>query len=109
MSHLLKIVMASESRLRQWVQLYRVEGLRALSSNWQGNNAKKLTDAERTDLKTRLHSATLRQYQLSEPVFWTTNDVQQPSNVGMGWCITAPAVGTKARHMSLSSSTPCWI
>lgn len=76
LADILKMVLASESRLRQWVQLYRAEGLEGLRSKWQGNNAKKLTDQQRADLKTRLHTATPRQYQLSEQVFWTTNDVQ---------------------------------
>jgi transposase len=76
MAQILQMVVASESRLRQWVQLYRAGGLTALQSKWQGNNAKKLTDAQRADLRTRLTASTPRSWHLSDRLFWTTSDVQ---------------------------------
>jgi transposase len=67
--------------LMDWCQAYRTRGLEGLKSHWQGENALKLTRAQRGDLKMRL-----RRYQpdqvlapdvrISQGEFWTVSDVK---------------------------------
>jgi transposase len=41
--------------LMDWCQRYRQEGLAGLKSKWQGQNAARLSRAQREDLKEKLH------------------------------------------------------
>lgn len=73
---ILKIVDTSESSIRQWAQHYRETGLEALRSKWQGNNAKKLSDVQRGDLRERLHQGGPVTWQISTGQFWTVSDLE---------------------------------
>ena len=73
---ILKIVDTSESSIRQWAQHYRETGFEALRSKWQGNNAKKLSDDQRGDLRERLHQGGPARWQLSTGQFWTVSDLE---------------------------------
>jgi transposase len=73
---ILKIVDTSESSIRQWAQHYRETGLEALRSKWQGNNAKKLSDVQRRELRERLHQGGPTTWQLSPGQFWTVSDLE---------------------------------
>lgn len=73
---ILKIVDTSESSIRQWAQHYRETGFEALRSKWQGNNAKKLSDDQRGDLRERLHQGGPVRWQLSTGQFWTVSDLE---------------------------------
>jgi transposase len=72
---ILTIVDTSESSIRQWAQHYRETGFEALRSKWQGNNAKKLNDEQRADLRARLHQGSPHSWQISTGQFWTASDL----------------------------------
>jgi hypothetical protein len=46
------------STLHEWVQKYQQVGIEGLRNGWEGQNANKLTDDQRAELKRRLHHAT---------------------------------------------------
>jgi transposase len=76
-----ELVGCGERSIRHWSRRYRQAGLSGLKSQWQGDNALKLSRAERRDLKTRLEqfqpdqviSAEVR---ISQGQFWTVSDLQ---------------------------------
>ena len=74
---ILKIVDTSESSIRQWTQHYRETEFAALRSKWQGNNAKKLSDGQRGDLRERLHQGGPATWQFSAGQFWTVSDLER--------------------------------
>jgi len=47
MGRIQQVVHAAERTIRSWVTRYQETGLSRLANHWQGNNAKKLTDAQR--------------------------------------------------------------
>jgi len=49
----------------------------ALRSKWQGNNAKKLSDGQRGDLRERLHQGGPATWQFSAGQFWTVSDLER--------------------------------
>jgi transposase len=81
MAQIMDIYSGGESSIREWVQKYQQTGLTALRSNWSVQNASKLTEAQRADLRARLHqyrpdqllAADVRR---SEGQFWTVSDLQ---------------------------------
>jgi transposase len=73
---ILAIVDTSESSIRQWAQHLRETGFEALRSKWQGNNAKKLNDVQRSDLRDRLHQGGPCAWQISQGQFWTVSDLE---------------------------------
>jgi transposase len=73
---ILAIVDTSESSIRQWAQHYRETGFEALRSKWQGNNAKKLNDEQRADLRKRLHQGSPESWRISPGQFWTVSDLE---------------------------------
>jgi transposase len=66
----------SESSIRQWAQHYREQGIGGLRSNWQGNNAKKLSDVQRTELGKRLQQHSPQQWGISTGRFWTVSNLE---------------------------------
>jgi transposase len=67
--------------LMDWVRRYREEGLAGLKSQWQGQNAAKLTSEQRRDLKKRLHQYRPDQVipaeaRISRGQFWTVSDLK---------------------------------
>lgn len=67
--------------LMDWCQAYRARGLAGLKSHWQGENALKLTRAQRADLKARLDryqpDQVLRpEIRISQGAFWTVSDLK---------------------------------
>ena len=73
---ILTILDTSESSIRQWVQHYQEKGLQGLRSKWQGNNAKKLSDVQRTELRKRLQQHPPEQWGISTGRFWTVSDLE---------------------------------
>jgi transposase len=76
-----RIVQCSERRIREWSQKYRQQGLTGLKSAWQGENALKLSRAQRADLKQRLQTYRPDQLlgediRLTQGRFWTVSDLQ---------------------------------
>jgi transposase len=76
-----QLVGCGERSIRQWSQRYRQAGLAGLKSAWQGENALKLSRAQRSDLKQRLEQAQPDQVisaevRLSQGQFWTVSDLQ---------------------------------
>src|ERR687884_423751 len=49
-----RLTHASERRIREWTHKYGQHGLEGLKSQWQGENALKLSREQRADLKQRL-------------------------------------------------------
>jgi len=79
--HIVRLVNASDRRIRDWTQKYRQAGLAGLKSQWQGENALKLSRAQRADLKHRLHQSRpdhviAPDVRLSRGQFWTVSDLQ---------------------------------
>lgn len=67
--------------LMDWCQAYRAHGLAGLKSHWQGENALKLTRAQRADLKARLDRYQPDQVlppevRISHGAFWTVSDLK---------------------------------
>ena len=75
------MVQCSERRIREWAHKYQQDGLEGLKSHWQGENALKLSRAQRSDLKQRLQQAQPEQVisaevRISQGQFWTVSDLQ---------------------------------
>jgi transposase len=76
-----QMIQSDARRIREWAQKYRQQGLGGLQSQWQGDNALKLSREQRADLQRRLE-----QYQpdevlaadvrISQGQFWTVSDLQ---------------------------------
>ena len=76
-----QMVGCAERSIRQWSQGYRQGGLAGLQTQWQGENALKLSRAQRADLKQRLQQMSPEQaisaeIRLSQGQFWTVSDLQ---------------------------------
>jgi transposase len=76
-----QVVGCGERSIRQWSQRYRQAGLAGLKSQWQGENALKLSRAQRSDLKQRLQQSQPDQVisanvRISQGQFWTVSDLQ---------------------------------
>ncbi len=80
-SDIQELVGCSWRALMDWCRAYRARRLDGLQSHWQGENALKLSRAQRADLKTRVKayrpdqmlSAELR---VSQGQFWTVSGLQ---------------------------------
>jgi transposase len=75
------LVGCDERSIRKWAQWYGQDGLDGLKSGWRGENALKLSRAQRADLKRRLHEYTPEQVitaevRVSRGAFWTVSDLQ---------------------------------
>jgi transposase len=80
-SEITGLIHASERRIREWTQKYGQQGLEGLKTQWQGENALKLSREQRADLRRRVEqyrpdqvmSADVR---ISRGQFWTVSDLQ---------------------------------
>lgn len=80
-SEITRLIQASDRRIREWRHKYQQQGLAGLQSQWQGENALKLSREQRTDLKQRMQQYGPAQViaadeRLSQGTFWTVSDVQ---------------------------------
>jgi transposase len=78
---ILNLLGCGESTLREWVSKYQQSGIDGLRNGWDGRNANKLSEAQRADLRDRLHAsrpdAVLPASQrLDEGPFWTVDDLR---------------------------------
>jgi transposase len=73
---IMELVGAGESTIRQWAMAYRAAGSVGLRSKWQGNNAHKLTVAQRALVRERLRQYRPVDLHLSEAVYWTVSDLR---------------------------------
>ena len=67
--------------LMDWCRRYREEGIAGLKSQWQGQNAAKLTPDQRQNLNERLHEYRPDQVipadeRISQGQFWTVSDLK---------------------------------
>lgn len=75
------LVGCSWRALMDWSRAYRVRGLAGLKSHWQGENALKLTRAQRADLKERVNAyrpdqVLSAEVRISQGQFWTASDLK---------------------------------
>jgi len=75
------LVGCAERSVRQWSQRYLEDGAAGLKSQWQGDNALKLSREQRADLKRRLNENRPDQVlppevRISRGTFWTISDLE---------------------------------
>lgn len=80
-SEITRLIQVSDRRIREWTHKYEQQGLERLQSQWQGENALKLSREQRTDLRQRMQQYRPDQViaadvRLSRGSFWTVSDVQ---------------------------------
>jgi transposase len=78
---IMQLVQCGDRRIREWVQKYQQQGREGLKSQWQGDNALKLSREQRADLKQRVHKYQPDQViapdvRTSQGQFWTVSDLQ---------------------------------
>lgn len=78
---IMRLIQGSERRIREWTQKYGQQGLAGLKSQWQGENALKLSREQRADLKQRVQQYRPDQVmsvevRISRGQFWTVSDLQ---------------------------------
>ncbi len=76
-----QLIGCSDRRIREWAQKYGQQGLDGLKSQWQGENALKLSREQRADLKQRIEQYHPDQVlapdvRISRGQFWTVSDLQ---------------------------------
>ncbi len=81
MGDIQNVVGASERTVRGWVQPYLESGVGGLKTGWTGQNANRLTPAQRVAIKERLHTYRPDQVlfpavRISRGMFWTVSDLQ---------------------------------
>jgi transposase len=81
MSSVMEVVGSGSRSIQRWVMDYQIEGLSGLRPGWRGENAKKLSDEQRADIRRRLEQyrpdqVLSREVRLSRGQFWTVSDVQ---------------------------------
>ena len=75
------LVGCGERSIRKWAQKYQQMGLEGLKSHWQGENALKLSRAQRRELKQRIQQyrpdeVIAADERISQGQFWTVSDLQ---------------------------------
>lgn len=80
-SEITRLTHASERRIREWAHKYGQHGLAGLKSQWQGENALKLSREQRADLRQRVQQYRPDQVlpvdvRISRGQFWTVSDLQ---------------------------------
>lgn len=78
---IMQLVQCRDRRIREWALKYQQQGLEGLKSQWQGDNALKLSREQRADLKSRVHEYRPDQViapdvRVSQGQFWTVSDLQ---------------------------------
>jgi transposase len=81
MSDIQRLLPVSDRRIREWSHKYRQAGRAGLKSQWQGENALKLSREQRVDLRQRLQpyrpdQVLAPERRLSQGQFWTVSDLQ---------------------------------
>jgi transposase len=81
MSAVVNVVGSSRRTIQRWVQDYEEQGPAGLKPKWRGENAKKLSDAQRAEIVQRLQQyqpdqLLSREMRISQGQFWTVSDVQ---------------------------------
>jgi len=79
--NIVQLVQCSDRRIREWAHKYQQQGMEGLKSQWQGDNALKLSRDQRADLKQRVHDYHPDQViapdvRISQGQFWTVSDLQ---------------------------------
>ena len=79
--HIMDIVGSSESSILRWVSAYQTEGLVGLRPGWKGENANKLSSAQRAEIKRKVEQyrpdqILPRELRASQGEFWTVSDMQ---------------------------------
>ncbi len=80
MRDIIELTGCSWRALMDWCAAYRADGARGLHSQWQGENALKLSRAQRADLKARLDGyrpdqVIEAQVRISQGQVWTVSDL----------------------------------
>src|SRR5258708_2328773 len=80
MGAVVKVVGSSSRTIQRWVQDYQERGIAGLKPGWRGENAKKLSDAQRAEMVQRLQGyqpdqLLSREARLSQGEFWTVSDL----------------------------------
>ena len=78
---ILSVVDCHEDSVRQWASQYQAQGLAGLASKWSKDNASKLSQSQRADLRERLKSTRpdeviAKEKRSSQGQFWTVSDLQ---------------------------------
>mgnify|MGYP006307102477 FL=1 len=78
---IMQLVQCSDRRIREWAHKYQHQGLDGLKSQWQGDNALKLSREQRADLKQRVQAyrpdqVIAPEIRTSQGQFWTVSDLQ---------------------------------
>ncbi|NJL56336.1 hypothetical protein HC928_15045 [bacterium] len=78
---IMRVANCSDRRVREWAHKYGQQGLARVKSQWQGENALKLSREQRADLKQRLQTYRPAQViapdiRLSQGQFWAVSDLQ---------------------------------
>ncbi|SRR5260221_4423600 len=81
MAMVVEVVGGSSRSIQRWVQDYQEQGIAGLKPGWRGDNAKKLSDAQRAEIVQRLQQyqpdqLLSREVRLSHGEFWSVSDVQ---------------------------------
>src|SRR5258706_10107899 len=81
MAAVVAVVGSSARTIQRWVQDYQEGGIVGLKPGWRGENAKKLSDAQRAEIVQRLQryqpdQLLSREVRVSQGEFWTVSDVQ---------------------------------
>jgi transposase len=71
----------TQRSIQRWVKRYQEAGVTGLKSGWDGQNAAKLSQQQRAELKQRLHQYTPDQViapdvRVCQGQFWTVSDLQ---------------------------------
>ena len=80
-SDVLNVTNCSQRSIQRWIGQYREKGVEGLQSGWTGQNAAKLSQEQRDEIKQRLHSlspaeALSPDVRVEQGVFWTVSDLQ---------------------------------
>jgi transposase len=75
------LIGCDERSIRKWAQRYTHQGLEGLKSQWQGENALKLSRQQRAELREQLHryrpdQVMAADVRISRGQFWTVSDMQ---------------------------------
>jgi transposase len=75
------MIQCNDRCIRAWTQKYQQGGVEGLKSQWQGENALKLSREQRADLKQRLQQyhpdqVIAPEIRLSQGQFWTVSDLR---------------------------------
>jgi transposase len=71
-----QVTQASERTVRRWVARYEGEGVEGLRERWSGGNNRKLTEAQREQIKEHLRSYRPVDLGLSRGEHWTVSDLK---------------------------------